>query len=314
MSTLYPATDPRRSGHLDVGDGHAVYWEESGTPDGVPVVFVHGGPGSGCSPDSRRYFDPDRYRVVLFDQRGAGKSRPEAEIRHNDSARLVADMEQLRAHLGIERWLLFGGSWGTTLALLYAQAHPERSRGLILRGVFLGRPQDIDWFYRDGTRRVYPEYWQALAVLFAEADLQDLPLACHRIINGPDSELARRAALAWSRYEGACATLNPDPAYLRGFLDPDQAWRFARICAHYMANRLFLTDNQILDHADRLRDLPGVIIHGRYDMICAPDQALTLHQAWPRSELQWIDNAGHSASEPGIREALVAAADTFASE
>lgn len=311
MSALYPAIEPRACGHLDVGDGHAVYWEECGRPDGLPVAFVHGGPGSGCGADSRRYFNPDRYRIVLFDQRGAGRSTPHAEIRHNDTARLVADMERLRTHLGIDRWLLFGGSWGTTLALLYAQTHPERCLGLILRGIFLGRPQDIDWFYRDGTRRVYPDYWQALATVVDEAERHDLPIAYHRLINGPDPERAKRAALEWSRYEGACATLSPDPNHLSGFLDADQAWRFARICAHYMANRLFLGTNQILEHADRLRHLPGVIIHGRYDMICAPDQALELHQAWPRSELRWIDAAGHSASEPGIRQALVEAADGF---
>ena len=311
MTTLYPAVKPRDAGRLKVGDGHAMYWEECGNPDGLPAVFVHGGPGSGCSADSRRFFDPRRYRIVLFDQRGAGRSRPHAEIRHNDTPRLVADMERLREHLGIERWLLFGGSWGTTLALLYAQAHQERCLGLILRGVFLGRPRDIGWFYHDGTPRVYPEYWQRLASLVPEAERQDLPLAYHRLINGPDTELARRAALEWSRYEGACATLNPDPSHLSGFLEADQAWHFARICAHYMANQLFLTSNQILDQADRLRDLSGVIIHGRYDLICAPDQALALHQAWPRSELRWVDNAGHSSSEPGIRQALVEATDAF---
>ena len=311
MTALYPAIKPRHSGYLDVGDGHAMYWEECGNPDGLPAVFVHGGPGSGCGPDSRRFFNPRRYRIVLFDQRGAGRSRPHAEIRHNDTGRLVADMERLREHLGIESWLLVGGSWGTTLALLYAQAHHERCLGLILRGIFLGRPRDINWFYHVGTPRVYPEYWQRLASLVPEAERRDLPLAYHRLVNGPDAELARRGALEWSRYEGACATLNPDPSHLSGFLEADQAWHFARICVHYMANQLFLTSNQILDHAERLRGLPGVIIHGRYDMICAPDQALALHQDWPGSELRWIDNAGHSSSEPGIRQALVKATDGF---
>ncbi len=307
MTDLYPPLEPNGNEWLDVGEGHEVYLEDCGNPDGIPVLFVHGGPGSGCGPMSRRYFDPKRYRIVLFDQRGAGRSRPHAGIAHNDTGRLVDDMERIRLHLGIDRWVLFGGSWGSTLALVYAQTYPRHCLALILRGIFLNRPQDFDWFYRDGTRRVFPDYWNDLAALVPEAERDDLALAYYHRINGDDAELARRAATEWARYEGRCATLHPDPTLVNSFIDPHAAWHFARICTHYFVNRLFMAPNQILDAADKLKGIPGIIVHGRYDMICVPDQALALHHAWPDSELHWVDDAGHSATEPGTRKALVAA-------
>ncbi len=312
MSDLYPELEPRTRQWLDVGDGHHLYLEDCGNPDGIPVVFIHGGPGGGISPDNRRFFDPERYRIVLFDQRGAGQSTPHAETADNDTEHLIADLERIRAHLGIDRWVLFGGSWGSTLALLYAQAHPERSLALILRGIFLNREADFDWLYGHGTRRVFPEYWEDLQALIPEDERDDLPLAYYRRINGDDPDLARKAATEWARFEGRCATLRPNPGLVESFLEPETAWHFARICTHYFVNRLFMTPNQILDQADRLGGIPGVIVHGRYDMICAPDQAWALHRAWPDSEMRWVDDAGHSAGEPGTTRELVEATDRIA--
>ncbi len=312
MSGLYPSIEPHATEMLDVGEGHCLYVEQCGNPDGLPVVFLHGGPGGGIAPDNRRFFDPDRYRVVLFDQRGAGKSTPHAEIDNNDTERVVSDLETIRGHLGIERWVVFGGSWGSTLGLVYAQAHPERCLGLILRGIYLNRPQDFDWLYRHGTRRVFPEYWEDLLALIPEGEQDDLPAAYHRRINGDDVDLARKAAREWARFEGRCATLRPDPELVASFMEPDLAWHFSRICTHFFANRMFMEPNQILDRAHRLAGIPGIIIHGRYDMICAPDQAWALHRAWPDSRMEWVEDAGHSAGEPGIGRALVLATDTMA--
>ncbi len=313
-TTLYPEIEPFATEMLDVGDGHQLYVEQCGNADGIPVVFIHGGPGGGISPDNRRFFDPDRYHVVLFDQRGAGQSLPHAEIEHNDTRHLIADLEQIRSHLDIDRWVLFGGSWGSTLALLYAQAHPDHCLALILRGIFLNRPEDFDWLYRDGTRRIFPDYWKDLLAMIPPEEHNDLPLAYYRRINGDDKDLARKAATEWSRFEGRCATLYPNPELVESFLEPDSAWHFARICTHFFVNRLFMTPNQILHNMHRLAGIPGIIIHGRYDMICAPDQAWDLHQAWPDSDLQWIDDAGHSATEPGTTKALVKATDRLARE
>lgn len=312
MRELFPSIEARSTEMLDVGEGHQLYLEESGAPDGIPVIFVHGGPGGGVSADNRRFFDPDRYRIVLFDQRGAGKSRPHAEVENNDTERMIADMERIRTHLGIDRWVVFGGSWGSTLGLLYAQAHPQRTLALVLRGIFLNRPEDFDWLYRDGTRRVFPDYWEELLAPLPESERDDVVGAYHRRIHGDDAELARRAATVWSLFEGRCATLRPNPDLEAFFCQPDVAWHFARISTHYFVNRLFMTPNQILDQADRLSGIPGVIVQGRYDMLCSADQAYALHRAWPDSELRWVPDAGHSAGEPGTTHELVAATERVA--
>ncbi|AKS40716.1 prolyl aminopeptidase [Wenzhouxiangella marina] len=304
---LYPPIEPWSEELLEVGDGHRLHVEQCGKPDGLPVVFLHGGPGGGCSPEDRRFFDPDRYRIVLFDQRGAGRSLPLAEIEHNTTAQVLADIERIRQHLGIERWLVFGGSWGSTLGLLYAQAQPDRCLGLILRGIFLNRPEDVAWLYGHGTRRVFPDAWARLVEMIPPEERADLPAAYARRINGDDPELARKAATEWTRFEGICATLRPNPELLASFLEPVTAWHFARICTHYFSHGLFIEADQILARMDRITHLPAILIHGRYDMICAPDQAWALHRAWPGSELVWVPDAGHSASEPGTTAALVEA-------
>ncbi len=313
MADLYPPIEPFSSEWLDVGEGHRLYLEQCGNPDGIAVVFLHGGPGGGISAGNRRFFDPQRYRIVLFDQRGAGRSTPHADIDNNDTDRLIHDIERIRTHLGIERWVVFGGSWGSTLGLLYAQAFPDRCLALILRGIFLNRDQDFEWLYGHGTRRVFPDYWDDLLAMIPESEQNDPVGAYYRRINADDEELAHQAAKEWARFEGRCATLRPNPELVESFLEPDQAWHFSRICTHFFVNRLFMESDRILEQADRLAGIPGVIVHGRYDMICAPDQAWALHHAWPDSELRWVDDAGHSATEPGIGRELVAATDRIAS-
>lgn len=312
MRTLYPPIKPISHRMLDVGDGHSLYVEECGNPDGIPAVFLHGGPGVGCGPDNRRFFDPERYRVLLFDQRGAGRSRPHAELEHNHTAKIIDDLELIRETFGIQRWLVFGGSWGSTLALLYAQAYPDRVLAMVLRGIYLNRTRDFDWLYGYGASRVYPDYWEELIAPIPEAERDDIPGAYYRRVVGDNPETAREAALAWSLWEGRCATLRIDEALLNQFRDPGLAWAFARISTHYFVNRLFMDPDQILDNAGRLAGIPGVIVHGRYDMICVLDQAHALHRSWPDSRLEIIPDAGHSATEPGIIDALVRAADEYA--
>ncbi len=309
---MYPAIEPYRTGHLDVGDGHRLYWEECGHMHGLPAVFLHGGPGAGCEPWQRRFFDPERYRIVLFDQRGAGRSTPHAGLDHNTTRHLVADMERLREHLGIERWVVFGGSWGSTLGLAYAEAHPGRVLGLVLRGIFLCRPRDIRWFYQDGTSRLFPDYWEDFIAPIPPARRDDLLHAFHELLTG-DDELARmKAAEAWSVWEGRTLGLRPDPDRARHFADPYLALAMARIECHYFVHDAFLRPSQLLAEARRLADIPGTIIHGRYDVICPVEQAWALHRAWPAAELKIIPDAGHAATEPGIAEALVAATDALA--
>ncbi len=309
---MYPPIDPYRTGHLDVGDGHRLYWEESGLMHGLPVVFLHGGPGAGCEPWQRRFFDPGRYRIVLFDQRGAGRSTPHAGLAHNTTAHLVADLERLREHLAIERWVVFGGSWGSTLGLAYAEAHPQRVLGLVLRGIFLCRPQDIRWFYQEGASRLFPDYWQDFLAPIPPERRDDLLQAYHERLTG-DDELARmQAAEAWSVWEGRTLGLLADPERERHFTDPYLALAMARIECHYFVHDAFLRPGQLLDEAHRLADIPGYIIHGRYDVICPVDQAWALHRAWPQAELQIVPDAGHAATEPGIARALVAATDALA--
>ncbi len=312
MSDLYPPIQPYRTHHLAVDARHTLYIEECGNPEGLPVVFLHGGPGAGCEPYHRRFFDPERYRIVLFDQRGCGRSTPHAELVDNTTWDLVADMEKIRSELGIDRWLLFGGSWGSTLALAYAQAHADRVRGLVLRGIFLCRAEEIRWFYQQGASRIFPDYWADFVAPVPSSQRDDLLHAYHRLLTG-DNEIRRMAAAkAWSVWEGRTATLLPDEAVTSHFSDPHVALSMARIECHYFVNDAFLKPNQLLADAGQLAGIPGIIVHGRYDMICPLENAWQLHRAWDDSELVVVPGAGHSAAEPGIRAALVRACDDFA--
>ena len=312
MADLYPDILPYAVHRLAVDERHSLYIEECGSTKGIPVLFLHGGPGAGCEPYHRRFFDPARYRVVLFDQRGAGRSLPHADLTDNTTWHLVADVERIRGYLGIDRWLVFGGSWGSTLALAYAQAHPERVRGLIVRGIFLCRDEEIRWFYQEGASRIFPDYWADFVAPVAEADRHDMLGAYHRLLTGADDIARMAAAKAWSIWEGRTATLVPSGAVVSHFGDPHVALSLARIECHYFVHQAFLRPNQLLEDAGRLAGIPGVIVHGRYDLICPLENAWALHQAWPGSELAIVPDAGHAASEPGIRSALVDAADRFA--
>jgi len=314
MKDLYPEIRPYRTGHLAVDEIHTLYFEEVGNPGGLPALFLHGGPGAGCEPYHRRFFDPARYRVVLFDQRGAGRSTPHAELASNTTWDLVADIERLREHLGIERWLVFGGSWGSTLALAYAQAHPERVRALLLRGIFLCRPQEISWFYQQGASRLFPDYWEDFAGPIDPAERGDMLGAYHRLLTGQDELRRLAAAKAWSLWEGRTATLLPDERVAAHFAQPHVALSLARIECHYFMHDAFLRSNQLLEDAGRLEGIPGLIVHGRYDVICPLENAWELHQAWSGSELSIIADAGHSAAERGTRSRLVEATDYFAAE
>ncbi len=314
MQDLYPDLKPYAVRHLPVDARHTLYVEQCGRHDGIPVVFLHGGPGAGCEPFHRRFFDPARYRIILFDQRGCGRSTPHAELEHNTTAHLVADIEAIREALGIDRWLVFGGSWGSTLGLVYAESHPERVLGLILRGIFLCRPREIHWFYQEGASRVFPDYWQDYLVPIPEAERGDLLHAYHRRLTGSDEMTRMAAAKAWSLWEGRAASLMPNDDVIRHFGDPYTALSLARVENHYFVNDSFLAENQILANAGRLAAIPGVIVHGRYDMVCPLESALELHRVWSGAELRVIPDAGHSAAEPGIRRALVAATDRFADE
>ena len=307
MHKLFPPIKANRSILLAVDAPHEIYVEESGNPQGLPVLFVHGGPGAGCEEKHRSYFDPNLYRIVLFDQRGAGRSRPHAALANNTTQALVADMERIRVELGIDQWVLFGGSWGSTLSLVYAETHPERVLGLILRGIFLCRPQEIHWFYQEGANRIFPDYWQGFVHPIPEAERHDLLHAHHKRLTGSDEVARMRSAEAWSIWEGRTATLTPKKAVVDFFSDPHVALSLARIEAHYFVNNIFLAPDQILRDAYRLKAIPGVIVHGRYDIVCPIENAWDLHRAWPEAELEIIPDAGHSASEPGIVNALVQA-------
>lgn len=310
--SLFPQIKPYRSQQLPVDDIHTLYVEECGNPDGIPVVFLHGGPGAGCEPYHRRFFDPLVYRIVLFDQRGCGRSRPHAELRANDTDTLVADIERLRMQLGIERWVVFGGSWGSTLGLAYAQRHTERVLGLILRGIFLCRDRDIHWFYQDGASRLFPDQWRDFLAPIPEVEHGDLLAAYHRRLIGDDEVARMAAAKAWSLWEAQTATLRPSPSVVNHFADPFVATSLARIECHYFVNHAFLEPDELLNRAGVLSDIPGIIIHGRYDVVCPVDQAWDLHQAWPQAQLQIVGDAGHAASEPGIAAALVEATRSMA--
>jgi proline iminopeptidase len=307
MIGQYPAIKPYVTHSLPVSGLHTLYIEECGSPDGLPVLFIHGGPGAGCEAWHRRFFDPEVYRIVLFDQRGCGRSTPHAELRDNDTPALVADIELIRAHLGIERWVVFGGSWGSTLGLVYAETHPERVRGLILRGIFLCRPEEIRWFYQEGASWLFPDYWEEYLRLIPAEERHDLVAAYYRRLTGEDEIARMAAAKAWSRWEGKTSNLLPRKEVVEHFSEPYTALSLARIECHYFMNSTFLAPDQILRDAHRLADIPGVIVHGRYDAVCPVRNAWDLHQAWPRAELRIIHDAGHSALEPGIVDALVRA-------
>jgi proline iminopeptidase len=307
---LYPPLVPGRSGRLVLDARHAMYWEECGTARGTPAVFLHGGPGGGSSPEHRRYFDPSCYRIVLYDQRGAGQSTPLGELADNTTAHLVADLERLRAHLRIERWLVFGGSWGSTLALAYAAAHPDRVLGLVLRGIFLGRPEEIDWFMR-GMRALFPEAWSEFAGFLPPSERGDLLASYYRRLIDPDPARHMPAAHAWSRYESSCSTLLPDPELVAHFDEDAVALAIARIEAHYFVHRLFLPEGALLAGVARIRRIPAIIVQGRYDAVCPIQTAYELHRAWPEAHYVVVPDAGHSAREPGIARELVAATDRF---
>ena len=312
MLHLYPEIEPFETERLAVDGLHTIHLERCGNPNGIPVLFLHGGPGTGCTPTHRRFFDPERYHIILFDQRGCGRSTPHAELRHNNTAHLVSDIETIRRHLGINRWLVFGGSWGSTLALAYAEQFTAQTSGLILRGIFLCRKKDIHWFYQEGTSRLFPDYWQDYIAPIPKSERSNMVKAYYRILTGADSVRQMEAAKAWSVWEGRTATLLPDASTETFFAQPEVALSMARIECHYFSHDSFLTPNQLLENASRLASIPGVIVHGRYDVICPMDGALALHSAWSGSKLMIVPDAGHAATEPGITDALVTATDEFA--
>ena len=313
MRELYPEIEPYRREHLAIDARHTLYVEECGNPDGLPVVFLHGGPGAGLSPHHRRFFDPARWRIVLFDQRGAGQSTPFASLDANTTPDLIADIERIREHLGIERWLVFGGSWGSTLALAYAEAHPDRVIGLVLRGIFLAREEELRWFNEmdGGARCIFPERWARFRDFIPEAERGNMIEAYWRRLDNSDETVQLAAAHAWSAYEGGSTTLVHDPDAAGDFDEPHKAVSLARLEAHYFRNGMFLEPGQLLRGIDRIRHIPGVIVHGRYDIICPVKTAFELHQAWPEAEFH-IVLAGHSASDPAIVDKLVEATDRFA--
>jgi proline iminopeptidase len=312
MRTLYPPIEPYRTGMLAVDDRHTLYFEECGNPDGKPAVFLHGGPGAGCSDNMRRFHDPSAYRIILFDQRGSGRSTPHADLTDNGTWDLVADIEKLRMHLGLDRWQVFGGSWGSTLALAYAQTHPERVTELVLRGIFMLRRWELEWFYQSGAHRLFPEAWQPYRDLIPEAERGDFIAAYHRRLTSPDEAVRLAAAKAWSVWEGATSTLIPEPASIDTFEDPHFALSFARIENHYFVNKgFFEVDDQLLRDTHKIRHIPGVIVHGRYDVVCPVQNAIDLHAAWPEAKLVISPASGHAAFEAENSAALVEATDSF---
>ncbi len=307
MGQIYPPIQPNQSFHLQVDDLHEIYVEESGSTDGVPVVYLHGGPGAGSDPFQRQLFDPERYRIVLFDQRGCGQSRPHAELKQNSTQHLISDMEHIRDHLGIEQWVVTGGSWGSTLALAYAQAHPERVLGIIVRGIFLSSKSELNWLYQGGAGRIFPEYWEVFSKEIPLAERDDLLGAYHRRLTGSNELVRMKTAKIWALWEARIATLLPSNVMADGFSEPHRALSIARIEADYFVNQSYLQKGQLLDNMAKIADIPGYIVHGRYDMICLAEQAWKLHRAWPMSELYIVQAAGHAASEPGISAALIEA-------
>lgn len=312
MKPLYPSIKNDTEHELRVDGVHTLYVEESGNPRGIPIVYVHGGPGIGTTADNRRYFDPQHYRIILFDQRGCGRSTPHATLENNTLVHLIDDLEKIREHLNIERWILFGGSWGSTLSLCYAQKFPQRVQGMILRGIFLGRARDLRWFYQEGANAVFPDYWESFIASIPEEERDDLIKAYYKRLLGEDELAQMNAAKRWAAWEAQCATLNPSKTLTDWFCHPHVALSLARIETHFFTHQCFLESNQILRDAYRLEGIPGIIVHGRYDMICPFENARALHLAWPGSELRVIRDAGHSATEVGITDALITATEEFA--
>ena len=313
VTWLYPPIEPYNTGRLQVSPVHEIYFEESGNPKGKPVIFLHGGPGGGSDPKQRRFFHSEKYRIVNFDQRGCGKSTPYASLEANTTWDLVADIEKIREHLNIERWQVFGGSWGSTLALAYSQTHPDRVTELVLRGIFLLRKQEIDWFYQRGASVLYPDAWEAYVAHIPVAERGDLLSAYYRLLTSDEPAVRLAAAKIWSGWEGATSKLLPDSAFAGHYQEDEFAVAFARIEAHYFINKgFFETNDQLLCNASRIRHIPGVIVQGRYDVVCPMESAWALYRAWPEAELIITPDSGHSAFDPPNSRALVAATDKFA--
>lgn len=313
MRDFYPALEPYVTGFLQVSPLHTLYYEECGRPDGIAVVFLHGGPGGGLEPFHRQFFDPQRFRIVLFEQRGCGRSTPHSELRDNTTWDLVEDIEKLRRHLGIKQWLVFGGSWGSTLALAYGQTYPESCLGFVLRGIFMIRDAEIQWFYQKGTSELFPDLFEEYIKPIPPEERHDLVKAFYKRLTSDDPRVRSEAAKAWSIWEGSTSRLIPDPKLSEHFGEDNFADAFARIECHYFVHRgFFQRDDHLLAHMDRIRHLPCTIVQGRYDVVCPPVSAWDLHRAWPGSRLVWVPDAGHAASEPGTRSALIEATDAFA--
>ncbi|AIK97175.1 prolyl aminopeptidase [Candidatus Odyssella acanthamoebae] len=305
---LYPTITPTHSGHLKLDDLHSLYWEESGNPEGIPVIFIHGGPGAGASESSRRFFDPSFYRIILYDQRGSGRSLPLGETRNNTTPHLIQDLETLRDYLQVDKWLLFGGSWGSTLSIAYAEHHPARCLGLVLRGLFLCRPSEIDWFLY-GMKTIFPEAWQEFSGYIPASERSDLLKAYHGRLLDPNPAIHMPAALAWSKYEGACSSLMPNEDTLNSFLDPVVALGLARMEAHYFSNNIFLPDNFLLENLYRIQQLPIIMVQGRYDIACPIVTADEVAKHLPEAEYNIIPDAGHSAFDPSLCRELVKACE-----
>lgn len=310
MREFYPEIEPYKKGHLQVSDIHSLYWEESGNPQGQPVLFLHGGPGGGTAPMHRRFFDPKHYRIILFDQRGSGNSTPSAELRDNTTWDLVNDIEKLREFFNLDKWLVFGGSWGSTLALTYAIKHPSKVTGLILRGIFLCRPSEVKWFYQEGASQIFPDIWDSYLEQIPKSERHDMVTAYYKRLTSPDENVRLNAAKAWSKWEAATSRLYMDKNAIEEFDDPEYALSFARIECHYFTNNAFFdSDNWILENIEKIRHIPATIVQGRYDVVCPARSAWELHKAWPEAKFTIIADSGHAANEPGTRSALIEATD-----
>ncbi|MEM7726891.1 MAG: prolyl aminopeptidase [Cyanobacteria bacterium P01_A01_bin.45] len=313
MRELYPSREPYKQGKLQVSDLHTIHYEESGNPDGKAIVLLHGGPGGGCLREYRQYFHPEKWRLVMFDQRGCGKSTPHAELRENTTWDLVNDIEKLRSHLGIAKWTVFGGSWGSTLSLAYSQTHPECTQGLILRGIFMLRQKELCWFYQEGASNIFPDAWEEYLKPIPKAERHDMLSAYYQRLTSEDKQVRLEAARAWSVWEASTSKLFPSQDLMQTFAASEFADAFARIECHYFVNKGFMeTEDQLLKNVDHIRHIPTVIVQGRYDVVCPMISAWELHQVWSEADLIVVPDAGHSMSEPGIRSALIDATDRFA--